>query len=153
MRLHITLHLSGFLNLSPGNFGTRFMKDALAVKHLVISLLVQQDNKAQHMRDYTRGLELFVSAVKSKRPVLNIFFEPSSQNIRKNLTNDQVEEFKLLASCKFQALLNMRNLKKLPAVTRCAHGHGRSLGRQVSVEQDGRSSGLSQAGRVFWGQS
>ena len=105
------------------------------------------------MRDYARGLELFVSAVKSKRLVLNIFFEPSSQNNRKNLTNDQVEEFKLLAPCKFQAQLNMRNLKKLKISRSDQVCPLTSQGKQVSVEQDGRSSGLSQAGRVFWGQS
>ena len=116
-KLHLTVHHTFLLNLLPGNFGSRLMKDALSVDHLVISLMEQRANIKEDTSEYKQGLENFVSLVKSTKFALNIFTEPADTTIEKILTNDYIEDFKLTAPCQFRAQLKMSQVRQMEVST------------------------------------
>ena len=72
-KLHLTIHHSALLNLTSENFGPRLMKDGLAVRHLVITMMEQQGVKTMNTSEYSNGLQNFLSLVRSETFVLNIF--------------------------------------------------------------------------------
>eukprot|EP00092_Neocalanus_flemingeri_P000276 GFUD01000296.1.p1 GENE.GFUD01000296.1~~GFUD01000296.1.p1 ORF type:complete len:452 (-),score=130.40 GFUD01000296.1:42-1397(-) len=114
-KLHLTTFKSFLLNLLPENFGSNFMKDALSVDKLVITLSGEQSTKEkeENTEDYRKGLENFVSMVKARKFVLNIGNEPSNKKIVKILSNDYIQCFELVAPCNFQPKLKMSRVREL----------------------------------------
>jgi len=114
-KLHIMMHQSFLQHLLPDNFGVHLMKDGLSVDMLVITVSGEQSTKDINVTadEYGKGLENFVSLVKSRKFVLNICKEPSTKKIVKILTNDYVECFELVAPCNFLAELKMSQVKKV----------------------------------------
>ena len=134
-KLHLTIHHSALLNLTPENFGPRLMKDGLAVGHLVITLMEQQGVKTMNTSEYSNGLQNFVSLVRSETFVLNIFHEPTNKKIMKILANDHIEQMKIIGPCQFQAQLQMSQLRELTISTsdhQCPlHMSGHKIGKCV----------------------
>jgi len=122
-KLHLTLSQLSLLNFEPGSFGTRIVKDALMVKHLVITITKSDSFKDKFFKNrdsriFTSALQNFISSIKSKSLVLNIGSIPCSRASEVlDLTNNNVEEFKLIAPCLFKSKLTMENLKVLNIAT------------------------------------
>jgi len=119
-KLHLTLSQLSFLDFEPGTFGTRIVKDALLVKHLVITIIKNHSSKDKNRdsRIFTTALQKFISSVKSKSLVLDIGrISCSKESEVLDLTNNNVEEFKLIAPCLFKSKLTMENLKVLNIAT------------------------------------
>jgi len=115
-KLHLMMGQSLLHSFLPGNFGPYFMKDALCVAKLSITLTGgNKTNKENEIaiEEYYKGLENFFSMIKSKKFALSICSESSNKKILKVLNNDYVEYFDLVAPCNFQALLKMSRLRVL----------------------------------------
>ena len=136
-KFHLTVPHTFLLNLAPENFGTRLMKDALAVDHLVITLMKKKGVEIVDTGVNSRALENFFSSVRSRRFVLNFcsFDVPTKKNTMATLTNDHIEQLKLIAPCHFQAKLKMRKLEELSISTsdqQCPlHKAGHQVGKCV----------------------
>lgn len=126
-KLHLMVHQSFLQHLLPENFGHHLMKDGLSVNILILTISGEQSSRdiVVTAEEYRKGLEFFVSLVRSPKLVLNISKEPAStKKTKKILTNEYVECFELVAPCTFQAELKMRVVKELKVST---PGHGCSL--------------------------
>ena len=84
---------------------------------LVITLSGEQSSKEKEVttEEYIKGLENFVSLVKTKK-ALNICKEPSAKKMVKILTNDHIKCSELVAPCSFQTQLKVSKVREVKVV-------------------------------------